>query len=325
LRDPASIMSSKVASMTIEVAQSRELQKPWGVTDLRPWGDMDNAGRPVGEICYERSSVNAAEPELLLKILLTDQPLSIQVHPDDIYAQSMGLPRGKTEAWYVLAAKPGAAVALGLKHDVTPEAMRRAIDDGSVADLVAWRTVSPGDAVVVPAGTIHAIGPGLVIAEVQQRSDTTFRLFDHGRDREIHVDHALATAQAGPSRVQMPAKRLANGRTLLASNPHFVFERLELEPDSTWRFDASRETWLLILDGYARAGGLEVVKGDAVFAEAERVELQAGERGTVCLVAYTGRAGPIPHLLRRGEQSRTTGSGVRHVTASAGASNGAGR
>jgi mannose-6-phosphate isomerase len=324
-RVPASIVSSKVASMTIEVAQSRMLQKPWGVSDLRPWGDMDHAGRPVGEICYERSSADATQPALLLKILLTDQPLSIQVHPDDVYAQSMGLPRGKTEAWHVLAAKPGAAVALGLRHAVTPQRLRQAIDDGSVADLVAWRTVSAGDTVMVPAGTIHAIGPGLVIAEIQQRSDTTFRLFDHGRNRELHVDHALATARAVPANVQMAPRRLANGRTLLASNPHFVFERLELEPDSIWRLDASRETWLLILDGCARAGGLDVARGDAVFAEAERVELQAGERGTVCLVAYTGRDGPIQHLLRRVEQHRAAEPGIRHVTASEGLPIGAGR
>ena len=247
--------------MAIEVARIRELQKPWGVTDPRPWSDADHAGRSIGELCYERSSAAASEPALLLKILLTSQPLSIQVHPDDAFAQSIGLPHGKTEAWYVLGAQPGAAVALGLKHSLTPRQLRQAIDDGSIADLVAWRTISAGDTVFVPAGTIHAIGPGLVIAEIQQRSDATFRLFDHGRDRELHVEHALAAAQAAPASAQILPRRLDNGRTLLASNPHFVFERLELEPDSIWHLDATRETWILILSGSARAGVFDVVKG----------------------------------------------------------------
>ena len=285
--------------MAIEVARLRELQKPWGVVDPRPWSETDHPGRPIGEICYERSSVDSPEPALLLKVLLTNQPLSIQVHPDDAFAQSIGLPHGKTEAWYVLDAQPGAAVALGLKHCVTPQQLRLAVDDGSIADLVSWRTASAGDTVFVPAGTIHAIGPGLVIAEIQQRSDATFRIFDHGRLRELHVDHALGAARAAPVGAQLQPKHLANGRTLLASNPHFVFERLELEPDSSWGLDASRETWLLILKGRARAGAFDVARGDAVFAQAERVELRAGETGVVCLVAYTGRGGPIPQLLRR--------------------------
>ena len=311
--------------MAIEVARPQELQKPWGVTDLRPWSNADHAGRLVGEIWYERSSAAASEPALLLKILLTSQPLSIQVHPDDAFAQSIGLPHGKTEAWHVLGAQPGAAVALGLTHSVTPQQLRQAVDDGSIADLVAWRTIAAGDTVFVPAGTIHAIGPGLVIAEVQQRSDATFRLFDHGRNGKLHIDHALAVARAAPAGVQLHPNCLANGRTLLVSNPYFVFERLELEPDSTWRLDASRETWLLILSGRARAGGFDVVKGDAVFAQAERVELRAGEEGVVCLVAYTGRGGPIPQLLRRVEEQSTKEARLRSNAPPSGTQNGADR
>ncbi len=290
--------------MAIELARTRVLPKPWGVNDPRPWSTADHAGRAIGELCFERSSKAASEPALLLKILLTSQPLSIQVHPDDAFAQSIGLPHGKTEAWYVLGSQPGAAVALGLKHALTPWQLRQAIGDGSIADLVAWRPISADDSVFVPAGTIHAIGPGLVIAEIQQRSDATFRLFDHGRDRELHVDHGLAAARAAPASAQIPPRRLDTGRILLASNRHFVFERLELEPDSSWHLDATRETWILILHGSARAGAIEVVKGEAVFAEAERIGLRAGEMGAVCLVAYTGRGGPSPHLLQRIEDQR---------------------
>src|ERR1700704_1595243 len=158
--------------MAIELARAQALTKPWGVADLRPWSRVDpDGGRLVGEIWYERPRIAATEPSLLLKLLFTSQPLSIQVHPDDAYAQSMGLARGKTEAWYILSAAPGAKVALGLKQRLAPRQLRRGVDDGSIAGLVAWGRVSRGDAVFVPAGTIHAIGAGLVIAEIQQRSN----------------------------------------------------------------------------------------------------------------------------------------------------------
>jgi mannose-6-phosphate isomerase len=299
------MFASEVAIMPIELSRAREIQKPWGVANVRPWSEAAHAGQTIGEICYERSGPAAEEPALLLKVLLTSQPLSIQVHPDDAFAQSLGLPRGKTEAWYVLSARPGAAVALGLKHPVTPLQLRQAAVDGSIADLVAWRTVEAGDALFVPAGTIHAIGPGLVIVEIQQRSDATFRLFDHGRSRELHVDHALVAARATSASPSRRSDYLTHGRTLLASDPHFVFERIELEPDSSWHLDASRETWIFILSGAARAGPLDVVRGQTVFAQAEQIDFRASEKGVVCLAAYTGRDGPIAQLLRRVTQPST--------------------
>jgi mannose-6-phosphate isomerase len=123
--------------MAIEVAQSRELQKPWGVTDPLPWNDTDHAGRSIGEVCFERTDPTASPPALLLKVLLTSHPLSIQVHPGDAFAHSIGLPNGKTKAWYVPSAKPGAAVGVGLKQFITQTQSRQAIDDGSIAELIA--------------------------------------------------------------------------------------------------------------------------------------------------------------------------------------------
>jgi mannose-6-phosphate isomerase len=146
-----------------------------------------------------------------LKLLFTSQPLSIQVHPNDAYAQSLGLPNGKTEAWHVLSATPEAKVALGLKRSLTPLQLEQAIDDGSIADLVVWRTVQAGDTILVPAGTIHAIGEGLVIAEIQQRSDATFRIFDYGRGRELHIDKAIAVSIAEPADAQLTPCRLHSG------------------------------------------------------------------------------------------------------------------
>jgi mannose-6-phosphate isomerase len=281
--------------MAIEHARAHSLPKPWGVLDTRPWSRADQDGRTIGEVWYERSGSTTAAPALLLKLLFTREPLSIQVHPDDAFAQSIGQLNGKTEAWYVLSAAPGAKVALGLKRRLTPQQFRHAIDDGSISDLVGWQTARVGDTIFVAAGTIHAIGAGLVIAEIQQRSDTTFRLFDHGRGRELHIEHAIAVSDAGPAGLGVAPRRLSDTRTLLISNAHFTFEKIDLLPGSAWCMDAERETWLLAIGGSARAGSFDLVIGDALFAQSDRVDIRAGEGGLVCLVAYTG--GLVPELL----------------------------
>lgn len=282
--------------MTIEQAIAHSLPKPWGVVDPRPWSSAGHDDDRIGEIWYERSGSAAVAPALLLKLLLTNQPLSIQVHPGDAYARSIGLPNGKTEAWYVLSADLEAKVALGLKRHLTPQEMRQAADDGSILDLVVWREVWAGDTVFVPAGTIHAIGAGLVIAEIQQRSDATFRLFDHGRGRELHIDDALAVADAGPADIQVAPSRLGDGRILLASNALFTFEKIDLPPESAWCLEAKQETWLLVIDGSARTGAFVVAMGDAVFAQSDRVDIRAGMAGLSGLLAYAG--GFVPEVLQ---------------------------
>jgi mannose-6-phosphate isomerase len=281
--------------MTIEHAHAHSVPKPWGVADARPWSKAGEDGKAVGEIWFERADASAVPPSLLLKLLFTNQPLSIQVHPNDAYAQSIGLPNGKTEAWYVLSAEPGAKIALGLKQSISPEQLRHAIDDGSISDLVVWQTAYPGDAFFVAAGTIHAIGAGLVIAEIQQSSDTTFRLFDHGRGRALHIDSAVAVANAGPAIFFSPPNKVSNERTTLTSNSHFVFERIDLAPNSAWCLEAARETWLLVIGGGARAGLFDVTRGDAIFAQSDRVDLRPGKDGLTGLVAYAGDL--VPKLL----------------------------
>jgi mannose-6-phosphate isomerase len=235
---------------------------------------------------------------LLLKLLFTSEPLSIQVHPGDAYARSIGLPNGKTEAWYVLSATPQAKVGLGLNRRLTPPQLRAAVNDGSIADLVAWHAVSQGDSILVPAGTIHAIGAGLVIAEIQQRSDATFRLFDYGSRRELQIENAIAVADAEPAKFRVIPTRLTEARTLLISNAHFMFERIDLAPRSEWCLEAQQETWLLVVEGRARIGSFDVARGDAVFARADRVDIQVGNTGMTGLVAYTGD-GLVPDLRRR--------------------------
>jgi mannose-6-phosphate isomerase len=294
--------------MAIEHASARALPKPWGVADRRPWSKASLDGGAIGEIWYERPDNAAADPSLLLKLLFTSQPLSIQVHPSDAFAHSMGLPSGKTEAWYVLSAAPEARVALGLKRRLTPQQLREAVENGSISDLVVWRAVSADDVIFVPAGTIHAIGAGLVIAELQQRSDATFRLFDHGRQRALHIESAIAVANVGPADFQVQPDRLTAERTLLVSSPHFVFERIDLAPDSAWSLEAERETWLLVLSGGAIAGSFDLATGDAIFAQSDHVDIHAGPTGMVGLAACTG-GGPVPHLLQRVRQPGTMDRG----------------
>ena len=285
--------------MTIERARAHALPKPWGVVDLRPFSNARHDGIAIGEIWYERSGAAAADTSLLLKLLFTSQPLSIQVHPNDTYAQSIGLRNGKAEAWHVLSAAPEAKVALGLKQRLTSQQLRQAIEDGSISDLVMWQAVSPGDSILVPAGTIHAIGAGLVLAEIQQRSDATFRVFDYGRQRELDIDNAIAVADAGPAVFGAIPTRLSDQRMLLISNAHFMFERLELAPSTAWCLEAEQETWFLVVNGSGRTGSFDVATGDTIFVQADRVNLHAGPIGLVGLVAYAGGDGVVPNLLRR--------------------------
>jgi mannose-6-phosphate isomerase len=297
--------------MTIEHAGTRIVDKPWGSFDLRPWSDIGHDGAAIGELWFERVDRHAADPALLLKLLFTTAPLSIQVHPDDAFAQSIGLANGKTEAWYVLSAKPGAQVAIGLKKQITSLQLRLAIEDGSIAHLVQWRGVLKDDVVYVPAGSIHAIGAGLAIAEIQQRSDATFRLFDYGRARELHVDRAVAVAHAGPAERQSPPRRLSDCRTLLVASPYFVLERIELLPKSHWELDAEIETWMLVLDGHARVGPMNAFAGEAIFLEADCASIKVGRDGLKALLAYP-RPQPIAELLHNldGDVESPAGRGL---------------
>jgi mannose-6-phosphate isomerase len=299
--------------MAIEIARTVSVPRPWGVVGRRFPVTADDDGIAIGEIRYERPGKPASDPSLLLKVLLTRQPLSIQVHPDDAYAQSVGLPNGKTEAWYIVSAAPGAKVALGLTREMTPQHLREAIEDGSISELVAWQAVSTGDVVFVPAGTIHAIGADLIIAEIQQRSDATYRIFDYGRQRELHIESAIAVANTGPPAGKATPIPLSDERTLLVSSHHFCFERICLPPGTTWRLEADRETWLLVLSGVARVGSFDILTGDAVFAQSDPVNVQVGPDALVGLVAYTGPGGPVPHLLQRITMSSLTNSKLAEI------------
>jgi mannose-6-phosphate isomerase len=283
--------------MPIEHASVRIVHKPWGARDLRPWSSIDGTKDPVGELWFERADKNASNPALLLKLLFTSEPLSIQVHPDDTVARTMGMPNGKSEAWYVLSAEPDAKIGIGLKHRVTPQALRASIRDGSIAELVEWRPVATGDVVFIPAGTIHALGAGIVLAELQQHSDATFRLFDYGRGRELHEDKGVAAADAGPPQPAGTASRLTRERTVLVASQHFVFEKVDLAAGSSWALLAEPETWILVLDGHAAIGLTAASVGEAIFVSGGRTSIEVGANGLTVLVAYPAAA-PVTSLLQ---------------------------
>jgi mannose-6-phosphate isomerase len=289
--------------MAIEHACVEVVNKTWGRTDLRPWSDFDASDGAVGELWFQRIAKNAPRSKLLLKLLFTNQPLSIQVHPGDAFARSIGLPNGKTEAWYILSATPEAQVAIGLKQHVTPQGLHGSIRDGSIAELVQWRPVSKSDVIFVPAGTIHSIGAGVVLAEIQQRSDATFRLFDYGRQRELHEDNAVAVSDAGPIQRQSSPRRLTVARTALIESQYFVLERIDLPANSRWALNADLETWLLVLGGHAWIGPTRASVGDAIFVEADHASIDVGTDGMIGLIAYPGPNLIVSLLQDLGEQT----------------------
>ena len=173
---------------------ARFLEKVWGADDLAPW--FPSPGKKIGEVWFE------ADLPLLVKFVFTSGRLSVQVHPDDAFAAAHENSLGKTEMWYVLRADPGAQLAVGLRESVTRERLREAALSGEIEKLLKWTPVEAGNAFLIPAGTIHAIGGGLALCEIQEHSDITYRLYDYGRPRELHLDKALQVASLEASRIQ---------------------------------------------------------------------------------------------------------------------------
>ena len=178
---------------------------------------------------------------LLTKFLFPHEKLSVQVHPDDEAARQAGQPCGKTECWYVAHAKPGAQIALGLKPGVTRAQFEQAIHQERAEELLNWINVFPGEMIYVAGGTVHTLGPGSVIVETQQQSDTTYRLYDYGRPRELHLKEGLAAVKekVTSGKVIRPAPTTVNGtknrRSPLVASPYFVVEMFELKEPQDFR------------------------------------------------------------------------------------------
>ncbi len=205
---------------------TKAVEKPWGQDSLPPPFTAPE-GKRIGEIWFEPPP---ELPELLVKYLFTSEALSVQVHPSDEQAPAGS--RGKEECWLVLTAEPGAKLAVGFRKEVSPELMREAALDGSIEQLLEWHAVRPGDFIYLSAGTVHAIGAGLSLIEVQQNSDITYRLYDYGRPRELHLDAGIAVANGGPHDPALRRHVPELGDVSLVDGPHFRLDRLDGAPDA---------------------------------------------------------------------------------------------
>ena len=283
-------------------------ERPWGVRDLRPiytkvvkepigeswltWGDSriangPFAGRTLGEIArqYRRDLVGTAAVyedhfPLLVKFLFPAETLSVQVHPDDEGAQRVGQPYGKTECWYVLHAQPKAQVALGLKPGVTLDDFERSIHENRAEHLLNWISVHSGDMLYVAAGTVHTIGGGMILVETQQSSDITYRLYDYGRPRELHIKDGIAAIKLN-TRAGKVFCNDSGDPNLLVRSPFFQVEKLKLREPQRASVTPESPHIVVAIDGsgIVESEGMEPVS----FAKGEAVVVPA------CVPHYTVR------------------------------------
>jgi mannose-6-phosphate isomerase len=283
--------------------------RPWGRLDLSPiyprkfeekigesWLTGDHcvvqngslAGKTLAGLAsqYKRELVGDAPRDdhrfpLLLKFLFPQEKLSVQVHPDDAAAQEIGQPCGKTECWFVAHADPGAEIGLGLKPGVTRADFERSIHENRAEELLNWINVSAGDMIYVAGGTVHTLGPGSIIIETQQQSDTTFRLYDYGRPRELHLKDGLRVIKEGvrSGKVgQQPAHNLNGSGSLqqpLVESSYFLVEKFDLRGGHAFSAGEGKSSAqiLVAIDGFAtlQSPGCEPVafkRGDAVVVPA---------------------------------------------------------
>jgi mannose-6-phosphate isomerase len=229
------------------------VERIWGASSLAPWfpshdraataRERDQPSAPsterrIGEVWFDTGC-------LLVKFLFTSEPLSVQVHPDDECARARGVPNGKTEMWHVLEAQSGARLALGFQEPLTRERIREAALDGSIENLLDWHYPSPGDTFFTPAGVVHALGPGLVVLEIQQVCDTTYRLYDYNRGRPLHLDEAIAVLDPCARPGKVAPKKLEGGGIALTRCRHFAVESWTLTEPRTFPAKAA----LIVLAG----------------------------------------------------------------------------
>jgi mannose-6-phosphate isomerase len=269
-------------------------ERIWGKKDLRPWYEDTGTTELVGEAwltgpqCvvetgeFEGKTLASLQKKLhgefplLVKLLFPNEKLSVQVHPDDAQAQAVGQARGKTECWYVLEAKPGASVALGLKDGVSTEDLKASIANETMEELLQWVPVSPGEMLFVDAGTVHAIGPDVVLLETQQTSDVTYRLYDYGRPRELHLDQGLKVIKPRTAAGKIPPREL-DGFTRLIEQKYFVVDRFDLDDMEERRVEMAGRGCLVGLEGtiavITPGDEVELLPGQAVIISPEHSEI----------------------------------------------------
>ena len=240
-------------------------ERVWGRTRLKPW--FSDVSNPIGEAWY----LSDRDLPLLVKMLFTSERLSVQVHPDD----GEDVPRGKTEMWHIVDAEPGATIALGFREPITRERLLESTKTGEIERLLNWVPVRAGETYFVPAHTVHAIGGGIVLFEIQQNSDVTYRLWDYGRPREIHVEKAAPISDLGEHPGAARPIPLAPGHTELVRSKYFVTELIEAE-----RFVAEPRSCQLIIciEGEGRVGGEETRAGEVWLLPDEPVTIEGSAR-----------------------------------------------
>jgi mannose-6-phosphate isomerase len=238
--------------MPVERLSTRALEKLWGSTRLSPW--FPDSPRKIGEVWFER----AGGLPLLVKFLFTTEKLSVQVHPNDEYARRHENSLGKTEMWHILAAEPGAQIAAGFRERVSAGKLREAAVSGEIMDLLAWHDARPGDTFFIPAGTVHAIGEGLVLCEIQQHSDITYRLYDYGRPRELHLDRGLEVSHLGPCAARQEARE-----GTLVSCDYFTTEKIRIDGTLHHTPPADRPELWIVVEGAGKIAGEHTRAGEA--------------------------------------------------------------
>ena len=238
----------------------KEVEKPWGRTDLPAQFAEVADGRQIGEIWFQGSGERALP--LLVKYIFTREKLSVQVHPDDEQAHARGLANGKTECWYILAAEADSTIALGFKEPLDEGRMREAALDGSIEGLMDWKPVRAGDFFYVPAGTVHAIGAGISLIEVQQQSDVTYRLYDYGRPRALHLDDGIAVARGDRYPAEMTTQVSRKESRTLVPGPLFRVEHIV--GAGMIETLADQDRFVLPLEGSAEASGDCILPGECL-------------------------------------------------------------
>jgi mannose-6-phosphate isomerase len=274
--------------MSVIRLTTKRVEKPWGRHDLWPgFDDVPDGGTPVGEVWFEApQGVGEDDPELLVKYLFTAERLSIQVHPDDADARAHGYSRGKSESWLVLSAEPHATVALGTRAPMTRDELRVASKDGTIVGLVDWKPAKADDFWYSPPGTIHAIGAGLVLVEIQQNVDLTYRLYDYGSDRELHLDAGVEATNPVPYVAPFVPRDIAPGRRLQIEGGKFVVERWTAPAGGTLAASHERPVWLVPLKGEGEVGGEAIAPGGVWLVDGDAT-ITVGA-GIDLLVAYPG-------------------------------------
>lgn len=218
------------------------VEKVWGSTRLEPW--FRDCDRKIGEVWFPAE-------EILVKFLFTTERLSVQVHPP-----------GKTEMWYILRAEPGAAIALGFKAPVSKEQLREAAVSGEIERMLEWFPVAPGDVLLNRPGTVHALGAGLVLCEIQQNYPVTYRLYDYGRPRRLHLEEALAVAKAEPHPGKSTPVELGDGVSRLVECEFFVTDRLRLGRPFVYPPDPRGYHLLVVTEGSGTLAGEPTAPGE---------------------------------------------------------------